>query len=539
MERFGRYTLLEELSESYLGPRWLAQPAGAGETTPHVVVRCIAANDEHDARERMAAAAAWAMGVTLGTGPAATDVVQEGSRLGMVGPFHAGETLRMLLARDARRGIHAEAGVALRIVVDLLNDVVRVEQAAARDLAGASYAYGGVVPDSVLVGTDGRTQLLDVGVGAVASALPPWNQRPEHLAYDVPERCGSYASIDASANVFAVGILLWELVAGRRLFSGATRDEVAGALLNDAIPRLDEVVTDGSVAAGVASLVACALERDPERRIADAAALLRAIDGLDTPLASHDEVADFVKGGADRMSRAVGRLSERPPSLMPLPPPPVGVLLIPDWVKAAMDGSDAPPSAAAALPSRDEPKTTAAVVPALPPATVKEPAPSSERPRSRPPGAVRVAIAVAAVIGLIVAASLAWPDNDEPDAPTASSAAPPAAAAPPVSVAPPAPSAPPAPVAPPPTPVPPPAAEAQTEPVERAAPPMPRAPAPAPEPVAAPALAAPRPQAQVRPVPSAEKPALTAKPAPAPDARAKPRAKRTPKAKAVFVPDGI
>jgi hypothetical protein len=76
-----------------------------------------------------------------------------------------------------------------------------------------------VTPSNVIVAPDGVMKLTDLGV---AHAL--WGMAPHSIAklgYVAPE-VALGAVMDARADIFAVGVIAWELLAGRRLFDGAT-----------------------------------------------------------------------------------------------------------------------------------------------------------------------------------------------------------------------------------------------------------------------------------------------------------------------------
>jgi serine/threonine-protein kinase len=85
-------------------------------------------------------------------------------------------------------------------------------------------------PDNVLVGTDGRVVITDFGIArAFAGSGLPGEGRPRIVgtpAYMAPEQFDASAVVDARADLYALGLILYEMVAGRPAFAGRTVDEI-------------------------------------------------------------------------------------------------------------------------------------------------------------------------------------------------------------------------------------------------------------------------------------------------------------------------
>ncbi len=154
-----------------------------------------------------------------------------------------------------------------------------------------------ISPHNVLVGVDGRARITDFGIahaieriGATQAGEPKGK-----LPYFSPEqvRC---SELDGRSDVFSLGIVAWELLAGQRLFDAPNPLATAQAVAAKPIPRLD-LVRSG-VPRAVADAVAHALERDPARRLASADAFareLRAASEATTGLAEGAEVGAAVR----------------------------------------------------------------------------------------------------------------------------------------------------------------------------------------------------------------------------------------------------
>jgi formylglycine-generating enzyme required for sulfatase activity/predicted Ser/Thr protein kinase len=144
-------------------------------------------------------------------------------------------------------------------------------------------------PENVMVTGSGAIKLLDFGlarrtrapseVAAERAGEPTGSLRLAGLSgtpgYMAPEQC-SGGQLDARVDVFAFGVILYELVTGQRLFEGKTPAEILVATARvaprlsgpawDKVPRLKEVATR-------------ALVREPNERFADGTQLLAALGG--------------------------------------------------------------------------------------------------------------------------------------------------------------------------------------------------------------------------------------------------------------------
>ncbi len=136
-----------------------------------------------------------------------------------------------------------------------------------------------ISPQNILLGIDGRVRIADFGIARAKQRLAQATQSGElkgKFAYFAPEQLRGEAS--QKTDVFALGVVLWELVAGKALFSRPEVLDTIMAVERLPIPRLDSIRDD--VPPAFASVVARALEREVSARWATAGELSNALREL-------------------------------------------------------------------------------------------------------------------------------------------------------------------------------------------------------------------------------------------------------------------
>ena len=99
-------------------------------------------------------------------------------------------------------------------------------------------------------------------------------------SYMSPEQ-GRAEPADERTDVYAAGVILFELLTGRTPFAGATFEEIARAHVSDPIPSLAEARPDLSIAAFLQPVVDRAMAKKPASRFPDAASMLAALEAID------------------------------------------------------------------------------------------------------------------------------------------------------------------------------------------------------------------------------------------------------------------
>jgi serine/threonine-protein kinase len=95
-----------------------------------------------------------------------------------------------------------------------------------------------VSPQNVFLTYDGRVKLLDFGIAKAASTEQTRAGLVKGRVAYMPAEQLTAASVDRRADVYSVGCLLWEAIAGGRIFQDMTERDIAHAVVSGEIPRL-------------------------------------------------------------------------------------------------------------------------------------------------------------------------------------------------------------------------------------------------------------------------------------------------------------
>jgi len=134
-----------------------------------------------------------------------------------------------------------------------------------------------VNPANVFLSFDGEVKLGDFGVAVTAGQRVPAELAAGTPGHAAPEQL-SAGALEQSADVFAGGILMYGLLCGRWPFDGGDRDETIK--LNRRARYLEPTQANPGLSPGLASILACALERKPRKRYPDAGRMLAELDSV-------------------------------------------------------------------------------------------------------------------------------------------------------------------------------------------------------------------------------------------------------------------
>jgi serine/threonine protein kinase len=222
--------------------------------------------------------------------------------------FVDGCDLKALIAHEIQNGRSANIALVLYIVIECCKGLHYAHTAEHPEThAPLGIVHRDVSPPNVMLSKNGEVKVVDFGLAKANSQLEITDEGvvKGKFSYLAPETANGH-TVDARADVFALGILLWEMLTERRLFLGDNPHETVGLIRRARVPSLTAI--NPSIDAELEGIVRKALARELQDRYETAADLGEA---LTTYLFSHGlkatarDVALAVRAvQADRARRA-------------------------------------------------------------------------------------------------------------------------------------------------------------------------------------------------------------------------------------------
>lgn len=290
--RFGRYESVRPAGVGGMATVWLGNVEEDGETR-NVAIKCLhefIAEDpaniailEDEARLASCVHHPNVVGV-LELVPA-----EDGTPPALVMEWVDGVNLSALAAAANRSGERLPVDVVVAIMRDVLAGLHAAHEARRDDGLALEIVHRDVSPQNILVGVDGVTRLTDFGV-----AKATWRTQATELgaikgklAYMAPEQLEG--RVDRRADLFAAGVVLWELLTGARLRDG-DGVQILVQILHSRVVAPSERAPSAAV---LDDIVMRALASEPDERFATTAEMAEVLVGCVAP-ATAERVAEVV-----------------------------------------------------------------------------------------------------------------------------------------------------------------------------------------------------------------------------------------------------
>ncbi|WP_406248086.1 serine/threonine-protein kinase [Microbacterium sp. M] len=259
----GRYELLSRIAIGGMGEVW--------EATDHVIGRTVAIKilkDEYMGDpgflERFRAEARHAALVNHEGIASVFDYGEENGSAYLVMELVPGEALSTVLERDGA------------LSADKTLDIVAQTAAALQAAHAAGLVHRDIKPGNLLITPDGRVKITDFGIARIADQVPltATGQVMGTVQYLSPEQASGHPASPAT-DIYSLGIVAYESLAGKRPFTGESQVAIAMAQINEQAPPLPPTVP-----IPVQNLVMAMIAKKPADRPSSAATVARAAQAL-------------------------------------------------------------------------------------------------------------------------------------------------------------------------------------------------------------------------------------------------------------------
>jgi serine/threonine-protein kinase len=296
--RLGRYELLARLATGGMGEIFLARLEGAAGFEKLLVLKRVLPHLADDARFRqmLIAEARLASKLTHANICQVYELGETDGQLYIVMEYLEGVTLLPLLRKKSRAQSELELGFIGGVIQQVADALHFAHELKDRDGEPLGLVHRDVTPSNIFLTQPGVVKMLDFGIAKVkdASQNTQTGAVKGKYAYMAPEQLRG-GSLDRRADVFALGVCIYELLALRRLFQRKTDYLTFRAVIEQPIPdvrRYRPDIPDALVAA-----LSRALDRDPEQRFDTVRQLASAVLDALVPFGrtwTQGEISDFV-----------------------------------------------------------------------------------------------------------------------------------------------------------------------------------------------------------------------------------------------------
>ncbi|HEY4182232.1 MAG TPA: protein kinase [Kofleriaceae bacterium] len=281
MTRVGRYEVITHLATGGMAQIYLARQSGLGSFERHVVLKTILRERANDQRFVTMFLDEAKLAATLNHQNVAQvyEVDQADGAYFMAMEYVHGENARAILETTLRRGWTIPLELAIMIISGAAAGLHHAHERRGKGGAPLNIVHRDVSPANIMVGYDGSVKVLDFGIAKAEERATKTvgGTIKGKYGYMSPEQCKG-KPIDRRSDIFALGIVLYELTTLRRAFKG-----------NDDFETMKRIVAGDVVLPSVAvpgypreleAIVLTAMANDPNSRFQTGQELIEALDAF-------------------------------------------------------------------------------------------------------------------------------------------------------------------------------------------------------------------------------------------------------------------
>ena len=259
----GRYQLSSRVAIGGMGEVWQATDLVIGRTVAIKILKDEYLGDP-GFLERFRAEARHAALVNHEGIANVFDYGEEDGSAFLVMELVPGEALSTILERERT------------LTTDRVLDIVAQTANALHAAHSAGLVHRDIKPGNLLITPDGRVKITDFGIARIADQVPltATGQVMGTVQYLSPEQASGHPA-SPTTDIYSLGIVAYEALAGRRPFTGESQVAIAMAQINETPPELPSTIAEP-----VRNLVYSSIAKSPADRPASAAHLARAAQAL-------------------------------------------------------------------------------------------------------------------------------------------------------------------------------------------------------------------------------------------------------------------
>jgi serine/threonine-protein kinase len=273
---FGKYHVLARLGRGGMGDVFLVVDVGPADVSKLLVVKELREDlsSTPEARSMFLDEARLAVRINHPNVVQTFGVVEDGDSLYLIMEFVDGQPLERIL-RGTGRGRFSQAAL-LHVLADALAGLHYAHELTDYDGTALKVVHRDVNPQNIIVTYDGSVKLVDFGIANAATGRTTTESGvfKGTLRFSAPEQA-TCAPVDRRVDVFAVGAVLWEILAGRDMWHGLPDAAVMLSVGDGRIPSLRDARPDLDPA--LVEICEKALAPEPDARFATASELRSAL----------------------------------------------------------------------------------------------------------------------------------------------------------------------------------------------------------------------------------------------------------------------
>lgn len=284
----GRYDIIEELGKGGMGSVYRTEDKSIKEEVALKLIRPEVAADEGTI-ERFRNELKFARRITHRNVCKMYDLGEYEGLYYITMEYVPGEDLKSMIRMTGQLGL----GTALRIAKQVAEGLAEAHQAGVihRDLK----------PGNIMIGKDGNVRIMDFGIARSVKGKGPTGTNvmigtPEYMSLEQVEG----RDVDPRSDIYSLGIVLYEMLAGKVPFEAPTALGVAMKHKSDA--PVDPARLNSQIPAGLSRAILKCLEKSPEKRYQTVADLLKDLDSIEQDYALPHPPPNWATSGHGRDS---------------------------------------------------------------------------------------------------------------------------------------------------------------------------------------------------------------------------------------------